>query len=82
MSPLKLLFATAAGVSVMAVAPATAPAKDPGERMVCKRDAKTGTRFKKSTCRTKAEWDQIAEQNKRDFQEQQNRPLVSIEKGN
>lgn len=46
------------------------------EKMVCKRRLKTGTRFPSKTCRTAEQWDQIAEQNKRDASEMINRPMI------
>ena len=52
-------------------------AREKGEdRLVCKSKAKTGTRFQTKTCRTVREWDQIAEQQKRDAAEMINRPQI------
>jgi hypothetical protein len=43
-------------------------------QVVCKQTAKTNTRFAKRTCRTRAEWEQIAEQNRRDAEDMINKP--------
>lgn len=56
--------------------------KDDEQKVVCKRDAKTGTRFAKVTCRTRAEWEQIAEQHRRDYSETRDRPQIDIRRGN
>ncbi len=36
-------------------------ADDDPNRVVCRNDINTGSRLKKKTCRTQAEWDEIAE---------------------
>lgn len=36
-------------------------ADDDPNRIICRDDINTGSRLKKKTCRTKAEWDEIAE---------------------
>ena len=64
-----------AAMTLSAPASAGSETKD-GAKLVCKREAKTGTRFPKKTCHTRAQWDQIAEQNKRDAQEMINRPII------
>lgn len=43
-------------------------------QLICKQTAKTNTRFGKKTCRTKAEWAAIAEQNRRVMEEEMNKP--------
>lgn len=59
-----------------------APDRAPSERerseqkLVCKRKPVTGTRFPTKTCRTLAEWDKIAEANKRGAAEMMNRPTI------
>jgi hypothetical protein len=40
-----------------------------GATMVCKQRPPTNTRFAKRTCHTRAEWDSIAEQNRRAAEE-------------
>ena len=42
----------------------TTAQKDPNQ-IVCKSKSKVGTRFPTKTCRTWAEWEKIAEENKR-----------------
>ena len=46
------------------------------EDLVCKTQAGTGTRFKKKTCMTRAQWEAIAEQNKRDYAASRDRPTI------
>jgi hypothetical protein len=70
----------AAGLALLALesaTPVTVPAQkvDPAEtQLICKQTAKTNTRFGKKTCRTKAEWAAIAEQNRRVMEEEMSRP--------
>lgn len=51
-------------------------------QVVCKQTAKTNTRFAKRTCRTRAEWDQIAEQNRRDAEDMINKPGFDSRRSN
>lgn len=67
----------------------TTPIVVEGERLrqnptqvVCKQTAKTNTRFAKRTCRTRAEWDQIAEQNRRDAEDMINKPGFDSRRSN
>lgn len=55
---------------------ATAVAASDDDKMVCKSSAQTGTRFKVRTCRTKAEWAAMREQQLRDAAEMVNRPVI------
>lgn len=57
------------------------PAKPDAEKRVCKQQKQTGTRFAKTTCRTRAEWEAIAEAARRTAEESFNKPVISIEKG-
>ena len=66
-------------VAAPAFALATQPADD-GDKLICKRTVKTGTRFAKKTCYTRAERDRQEEQQKRDAQELINRPHIEIRK--
>ena len=43
-------------------------------QVVCKQAAKTNTRFGKRTCKTRAQWEQISEQNRREAEEVINKP--------
>jgi hypothetical protein len=54
-------------------APATAPDTD---RLVCKYQLKTGTRFKERSCRTVKQWEAMREQQRRDAHEMIDRPQV------
>lgn len=58
------------------------PAKQDAEKRVCKQQKQTGTRFAKATCRTRAEWDAIAEAARLQAAEAFNKPVISTEKGN
>lgn len=80
--------ATAALVIGFATGPAFADAssrevktvQDP-DRMVCKTKPKTGSRIGTRTCHTAREWDIIAEENRRIFNEA-NGPTVNTARGN
>lgn len=61
---------------------AAAPADAASERQVCKSTGQTGTRFRKKTCRTARQWEQIAEASKRDAGELINRPIVNGARSN
>ena len=45
-------------------------------RVICKSEAKTGTRQKTRICMTRAQWDDIREQNQRDLKEMSDRPVI------
>lgn len=47
------------------------------DRVVCRREAATGTRFVKRICRTQREWDEITEKSQESFREVQNRPIAN-----
>lgn len=76
------------GASAMLATPAVSqgqpPAKAPDSRdanaAICKRDRATGTRFQTKTCRTKAQWDALAEEQKRNYSEMRDRPVIEIRK--
>lgn len=57
------------------------PAESPKDKVVCKSALQTGTRFPKKTCHTVAQWDIIAEENRRTFQEA-NGPTINTARGN
>ena len=57
-------------------------ASKPEEQIICKHQARTGTRFTKKTCRTKAHWEEMAETAKRQAAEDLNKPTINIDKGN
>lgn len=52
------------------------------EKQVCKSRGQTGTRFRKKTCRTAQQWEQMAETAKRNAGDMINRPNVPGERGN
>jgi hypothetical protein len=55
-------------------APEQAPAQDPDEVICKKLEADTGTRLgKRKECRTRREWDQIAEEAKQNLQKSQSK---------
>ena len=59
-----------------AASPGAKPDKAKKDEMVCKREAVIGSRLPSKTCRTRAEWDQIAVDTKDQFnQNQRNRAL-------
>lgn len=47
-------------------------------RVVCKYEAKTGTRFKKRICHTRAQWDEIAQSAQRKGHEMIDRPTLPL----
>ena len=55
----------------------TSPNED-SERIICKKAPKTGTRFERRLCATKAQWDKMTEQQKRDYSEMRDRPQIEI----
>lgn len=56
-------------------APAQSNAKADPNQIVCKKQPKIGTRFADKICHTRAEWEQITEENKRAAAEMANRAL-------
>jgi hypothetical protein len=64
-----------AAVAFPAIAQTDAPAKDP-DQVICKQEKKPNSRFTTKTCHTRAEWNAIAEQNKRAYSEQRDRPAI------
>lgn len=63
-------------VAILAGARPAYAEKADGTRMVCKYQMQTGTRFKKKTCKTVAEWEAIAEAARAGAGELMNRPAV------
>jgi hypothetical protein len=83
MRQITLLSLALAGIAAMPAA-AEQQRQDnekPEQKIVCKRDAETGTRFKKKTCHSVAEWDVIAEENRRAAKELVG-PVVNGARGN
>ena len=67
-------------VATPAVAVAQDQAKADPDQVVCKREKKVNSRFTTKTCYTRAQWAAIAEQNKRDFAEQRDRPAIGMQR--
>ncbi|MCW4461711.1 hypothetical protein OK349_08315 [Sphingomonas sp. BT-65] len=78
---LLIALAVLAAAPAQAVQPATS-ASDAEEEMVCKYQSRTATRFKKKICHTRAVWEEMSENAKRQAQQDFNKPTISIEKGN
>ena len=91
---MKVALAALTAASLFAVvgqaaaqAPAAAPAapaaksKNDPNRMVCKSIPVTGTRFAKSICRTKQEWDDKAARDKQDLMNEQTRGQIQRDRG-
>ncbi|MES2443432.1 MAG: hypothetical protein V4574_11425 [Pseudomonadota bacterium] len=72
-----LLFA-ALLIAVQEPAPPPSEAERAAARIVCKRQAKTGTRFKRAICHTRAEWDAIAASAQRNAHEMADRPAIPL----
>jgi hypothetical protein len=53
---------------------------DSADRMVCKYRQETGTRFKAKVCKTTAQWEEMAEQNRAGLKEIVDRPQIEINK--
>lgn len=51
------------------------PQADDADKVVCKVQAKTNTRFPKKICHTRAEWDRISAQHQREAAEEIERPM-------
>lgn len=82
---MSLVTVTAALFAMMQTAPETPPTEDAASKkneVVCKFQTGTNTRFKKKTCMTIAEWDRMAEQNKRNYGETRDRPVIDITRDN
>lgn len=52
-------------------------AKNDPDAMICKSEARTNTRFPTKTCRTRAQWDALIEQSKRDASDAINKPAIN-----
>jgi hypothetical protein len=64
---LSILLSVAAAAVPGAALAQSQPATPPSEKMICKREAATGSVLKKKTCRTKAEWDALTEASRKDL---------------
>lgn len=71
-------------LAATAVAATAAPSdvtRDPNE-VVCKRDKRVNSRVPTRVCHTRSEWDAIAEENKRAYAEQRDRPVIETRRDN
>ena len=64
----------------LAMQPAAIPASEDNQ-IVCKKQAKTGTRHQTKTCRTKLQWEQIRIQSQRELKEMMDRPQIETRRG-
>lgn len=78
------VIATAVGICAFATTPIAAQQPSPspaaaekGDRVVCKSELRTGTRFKTRICKPWSEWEAMREQHKRDGKELADRPLIN-----
>jgi hypothetical protein len=55
------------------------PARDPN-KIVCKSKPRTNSRFQDKICRTRAEWEEIAEASKRDAKELMDAPVINTDR--
>lgn len=73
--------ALAALLAVSLALPVMAKDKAKGsDEVICKTEAKTGTRFRTRDCRTRAQWEAQAEQHRRDAKEMIDRPIIETRK--
>jgi len=50
--------------------------KDDPTVVVCKTESNKGSRFRSRTCRTRGDWEAIAEEHKRVYEEYRERPAI------
>lgn len=77
---LGLAIAIMAAPAIAGSTPAVTPSAsgDPdASKLICKSQKDTGTRFAKKKCMTKAQWDAVAEQHKRDAKEMIDKALIN-----
>lgn len=69
-----------AALVISMITPMAAIAKDDGDgqKMICKYRQETGTRFKTKTCKTAAQWEEMAENNRSGLKEMVDRPQIEI----
>ena len=78
----RYLMFTLAGLTLSMPNAAAKTRAETKERMICKSEPETGTRFQRKTCRTAVEWDEIAEANRQAASEMANRPQIELRRGN
>lgn len=85
----KIAALVASGIAITALSTVPASAADQSAasdssattKVICKNLQQTGSRFAKKTCRTKSEWDAMAEAARRRGEEMFNRPRVNLASG-
>jgi hypothetical protein len=70
----------ALGAFCLALPVQAASNDEAGERMICKYRQETGTRFKAKVCKTAAQWEEMAENNRSGLKEMVDRPQIEIRK--
>jgi hypothetical protein len=72
-----------AALALVSAVPAQAgsTASTPEDRVVCKYEVSTGTKFKTKTCKTHKQWEAMREQNRRDLKEMIDRPVIETRRG-
>lgn len=66
----------ALALAVTATAGSAGEKSDDATKLICKREKQTSTRFSKRTCMTKEQWDAVAEENRRNYSEMRDRPVI------
>ena len=77
---LALAIMAAPAIAAFDTAPAPGTPADPtadGNKVICKEQKDTGTRFPKKKCMTKAQWEAMAEHHKRDAKEMIDKAIIS-----
>ena len=75
-----LLVSITAFAALLSVAPAANvhASEKSEERMVCKYQLQTGTRFKTKVCKTAAQWEEMAEAHRKGLNELVDRPQIKV----
>jgi hypothetical protein len=64
-----------------AIAIGQTPARADDDKIVCKRQPRANSRIKDSVCKTRAEWEQMREQQQRDAKEFFDKPKINSTMG-
>lgn len=72
-----------AALALVSPAPGQAgsTASAPEDRVLCKYQVSTGTKFKTRTCKTQKQWEAVREQNRRDLKDMIDRPVIETRRG-
>ena len=74
-----MLLIAALLVGVQEPAPPPTATERAAARVVCRHEARMGTRFKKHVCHTQSEWDTIATAAQRQAHEMADRPAIPLD---